>query len=431
VSGAGVGTDTLVAIEQIRGSDFADTYDVTLFTGTGVIKGFVAGFNEFEGMGGDDIIHGKLTVLSYRLATDGVTVDLNSPTPGVPGSTGIAHATTSDAGIGTDTIFGGVIGVFGSKFADTIYGSNNPSGTFEAFQGRGGDDYIDGRGGLDRATYSDPTGGDNPAFGGATSGVAINMADGTVETINLPIGVNDNVGHDTLRSIEMIRGTQFDDTYDASLFTTSGINGPNFGSAGFITIGGFQAALNEFEGEGGNDTIIGNGNTRLNFGTASAGVTVDMASGTADGTSIGHDTFTGVNAVRGSTHADTLLGDANSNILQGFDGSDTITGGLGNDTFLFAAVTYSTVSASDTITDFVHGQDRISLSAIDADPSVALDQAFGFGGNNSNVVAHSVTWFETGGNTIVQADVDGDTNADIHITLTGINKGLMASDFLL
>jgi hypothetical protein len=61
VSGAGVGTNTLVAIEQIRGSDFADAYDATLFTGTGPIRGFVAGFNEFEGMGGNDDIHGKGT----------------------------------------------------------------------------------------------------------------------------------------------------------------------------------------------------------------------------------------------------------------------------------------------------------------------------------------------------------------------------------
>jgi hypothetical protein len=83
------------------------------------------------------------------------------------------------------------------------------------------------------------------------------------------------------------------------------------------------------------------------------------------------------------------------------------------------------------INDFVHGADKINLTAIDADPSVALDQAFLYGGNNTNVAAHAVTWFEAAGNTIVQADVNGDTHADFQIHLIGINKGLVATDFLL
>jgi Ca2+-binding RTX toxin-like protein len=358
-------------------------------------------------------------VLSYREADAGVTVDFNA-TSWVAGF-GASGTATGDASVGTDT-FTGVIGVFGSKFDDALYGSNN-SFAFEAFQGRGGDDYIDGRGGFDRATYSDPTGGDNPASGGATSGVAINMAAGC--TINLPTGVDDNVGHDTLRSIEAVRGTQFADTYDATGFSSSSTNA------------GSQGTFNQFEGAGGDDTIAGNGNTQIFFGTASDGVTVDMAAGTAYGTApddsanVGTDHFTGVSQVRGSAYADTFLGDANNTAFQGDGGNDTITGGLGNDTFVFGALTDSTVSASDTITDFVHGQDKINLTAIDSDPSVALDQAFGFGGNNNNVVAHSVTWFETGGNTIVQGDVNGDTNADFQIILTGINKGLATSDFLL
>ena len=41
---AGVGTDTLINIEMVRGTNFADTYNAT---------GFV-GFNDFQGMGGND-----------------------------------------------------------------------------------------------------------------------------------------------------------------------------------------------------------------------------------------------------------------------------------------------------------------------------------------------------------------------------------------
>ncbi|WP_208647119.1 hypothetical protein [Mesorhizobium kowhaii] len=52
-------------------------------------------------------------------------------------------------------------------------------------------------------------------------------------------------------------------------------------------------------------------------------------------------------------------------------------------------------------------------------------------GHASNVVAHSVTWYEGGGNTIVQADVDGNTTADLTIILTGINHNLTGLDFSL
>ena len=87
-------------------------------------------------------------------------------------------------------------------------------------------------------------------------------------------------------------------------------------------------------------------------------------------------------------------------------------------------------AANDTITDFVHGVDKIDLSSIDAS-GAAGDQAFLFGGQNVNTVANSITWSESGGNTIVRADVTGNTAADFQITLTGTGLGLTASDFVL
>ena len=41
--------------------------------------------------------------------------------------------------------------------------------------------------------------------------------------------------------------------------------------------------FNEFEGMGGDDTITGNGNTRITYVSATGGVTVDLAAGTAAG----------------------------------------------------------------------------------------------------------------------------------------------------
>jgi len=73
----------------------------------------------------------------------------------------------------------------------------------------------------------------------------------------------------------------------------------------------------------------------------------------------------------------------------------------------------------------------IDIAAIDANAAKNGNQAFAFAGQNSGVVANSVTWYESGGNTFVQADVNGDMTADLRIELTGTSLHLSASDFLL
>jgi hypothetical protein len=70
-------------------------------------------------------------------------------------------------------------------------------------------------------------------------------------------------------------------------------------------------------------------------------------------------------------------------------------------------------------------------SAIDANTGKGGDQAFLFGGQDANVVAHSMTRTESGANTIVHADVNGDTTADLQMVLIGTNLHLSQFDFLL
>ena len=84
-----------------------------------------------------------------------------------------------------------------------------------------------------------------------------------------------NTGTDILHSIEAIAGTDFDDTYDATASTGSGAASPipNSGNSG---PGGASSDFNEFEGRGGDDSITGNGNTRVTFYNATAGVTVTL-----------------------------------------------------------------------------------------------------------------------------------------------------------
>jgi len=321
VSGSGVGTDTLRSVEYVSGSNFADTFSAIGFSGTSANAGSNGAANEFEGRGGNDIIKGNgNTRVSYANATASVTVDIQAGTA------------TGDSSVGTDS-FTGVTAVRGSAFDDALFGSNNPGPNLEVFEGRAGDDFIDGRGGFDRAAYDM----------GTTGGVTINLAAGIVTG-------NASIGTDTLRSIESIRGTNSADSYDATGFTTSSTTAAS--PPGFVNALG--AASNEFEGLGGNDTIIGNGNTRIAFYNATAGVTVDLQAGTASGdTSVGSDTFTGVNAVYGSNFDDTIIGDANQNFVEGRAGNDFIDGGGNFDSVSYSnspngvAVNLSTGTAAD------------------------------------------------------------------------------------
>src|SRR5437016_4618913 len=153
-------------------------------------------------MGGNDSITGNgHTRVSYLNATAGVTVDIAA-------GTGQGTAPGDLAGVGVDT-FTGVNAVRGSAFDDVLLGSDNRVFTFESFEGRAGNDFFDGRGGLDVAVY-----GTNPAI---TAGITVNLAAGIVTG-------DAAVGTDTLRSIEGVRGTAFADTFDATGFTASSTN---------------------------------------------------------------------------------------------------------------------------------------------------------------------------------------------------------------
>jgi Ca2+-binding RTX toxin-like protein len=70
-------------------------------------------------------------------------------------------------------------------------------------------------------------------------------------------------------------------------------------------------------------------------------------------------------ALVGSTLADTLSGGVGNDTLTGGTGIDRLTGGSGTDTFVFGAnVTgsvFSSLTAADTITDFVAGTDKLSI----------------------------------------------------------------------
>ncbi|MDB5527009.1 MAG: hypothetical protein JWR51_112 [Devosia sp.] len=153
----------------------------------------------------------------------------------------------------------------------------------------------------------------------------------------------------------------------------------------------------------------------------------------------GADALTGdsaSNAISGKAGNDTINGMAGNDTITGGAGYDVLTGGAGNDTFAFGSVADmgTRAGARDVITDFTQGQDKIDLSAIDANSKLAGNQDFTFiAGNDASFTktAGELAWHTEAatGRTVIQGDINGDGVHDFEIELKGL-LNLKASDFI-
>jgi Ca2+-binding RTX toxin-like protein len=321
-------TDTLINVGIIGDTAYDDLFDLQNFKTNHL--GYITdpknglSYNTITlGFGGADTIYGNgQTELNFSAVNGstntngkGLTIDL------MLGSADASNLKNGSVALGTET-FNGVRGVTGTYLNDTLLGGVNDD--FENFRGDGGNDFIDGRTGYDRADYRS-----------STSGVTVNLAAGTASSTSQ--------GTDTLRSIEEIRGSMFDDVLDARKFT----GGTTSTTA---NVGSYWWGLNRFISEGGNDIIYGNGATGISYENAMVGVKVDLKAGVADARleadkstdgykTVGRDTFSGVYEVRGSALDDELVGGGAGRtttgtaveVFRGSAGNDTIDGGDGFD----------------------------------------------------------------------------------------------------
>jgi Ca2+-binding RTX toxin-like protein len=174
----------------------------------------------------------------------------------------------------------------------------------------------------------------------------------------------------------------------------------------------------------------------ITIGNVVDGVTLTGTNGgnTLTGTAA-EDTLLGLggnDVLNGAGGADVLDGGKGNDTLNGGLGGDQLTGGDGADTFTFASINDTLPSLVDIITDFSRAdKDKISLSGIDANANVAGDQSFTFIGTGSFTgIAGQLRYQQTGGNTFVMGDVNGDGVADFVIHVNGLT-GFVTGDFIL
>ncbi|HMO47928.1 MAG TPA: calcium-binding protein [Rubrivivax sp.] len=349
------GTDTLRQIELITGTNFADTYDATGYGASSINRNSSGEtYNLFNPMAGDDTIIGNgATILNYGTSLGGsVSVDLSGqvdPSTAARIITAFSDDADSTAGITPgDILASGVNAVRSGNYNDTLLGGGrvNTSGatftvsgdqSYESFRGNGGNDFIDGKTGYDRAEYS---------VGHQSQGIVVKLAAGTVS------GDPRLTGTDTLRGIESINSTYLDDLYDARGFTLSNAANKslNHGDVKWVpSVSGetlASYAFNEFRAYAGNDTVIGNDATRISFAglvlesltgpRPSVDIVFDSKNsgsgsyGNTDG-GLGWVSFSGVRSIVGSTADDRIVGSSGYQGLVGYYGNDSLYGGAGND----------------------------------------------------------------------------------------------------
>ncbi|QUJ75642.1 VCBS domain-containing protein [Sulfitobacter albidus] len=362
--------------------------------------------------------------------------------------TGTAAGEVLNAGVGDDTVdgLGGADAIFGGAGNDALSGSDGN----DVLSGGAGNDTLDGGSGFDTASYAE-----------VTENLVVNINFAGAQTVSAAAGT------DTFVSIEGIRGGTGNDLLVGSaagnVITGGTGNDRIFGLGGSDSILG-GAGNDLIEGSGGNDTLDGGAGDAdiLSYFNSAGGVRVNLRfQGTEQNVlgGSGLDTFTGFEDLYGSNNgADILVGNGAGNALFGFaggdrlfgfngddelfgmQGSDSLSGGLGSDTlqggagadsFIFSTAAESGPVGGDVITDFgTGGADLIDLSAIDADGVLAGDQAFSFIGTDAYSGAGQLRFETDGTDGRVAADIDGDGNDDLSITLRGITA-IDADDFLL
>ncbi len=353
-------TDTLLNIENIIGSEYND-----------VLAGD-SGANTFVGGDGSDTLYGGN-------GTD--TVDYSSSTNAV--NVSLWQETASDDGFGNTDKLWDIENVIGSEYNDVLAGNSGAN----TFVGGDGKDTLSGGNGTDTVDYSS-----------STSGVKVSLWQETAS--------NDGFGNtDTLWNIENVIGSEYNDVLAGNsgankLEGGSGVDEIYGGADDDILIGG--SSYDYIDGGSGNDTV--------DYSSSTSRVWVGLGNEKATDDGLGaNDKLVNIENIVGSSYNDLLTGSEADNLINGGNGNDviyssagndTFTGGQGRDVFLF----YSS-DGTDTITDFVSGEDQIQivksgfgLGSVPDSVALSTVQIVNVGGENPyllGVAGQEVAYFNT------------------------------------
>lgn len=355
---AGAGDDviqTFYGDDTIKGGlgndsiDGGQGFDTAVFSGNyadyTITADNVNGILTVSGPDGTDTLKG-INALQF----DDQTFDII-----VPGVTlvGTDSSDNLNGTEGTDTING-------ESGNDTISGGDG----VDALTGGSGHDNVNGGNGDDVLFGEDTTGSptrpaaadagsldDTYQGGNGEDTIDYSHATGPI-TVDLTLGTADGaaIGHDTLRNIEDAVGTAGADTIGGSVsanaFNGMAGNDALSGLGGSDTLTGGKGNDNlsggtgndVLSGDAGNDTLDGGAGTdTVSYATADSAIHVSLAvtGPQAVGTHQGSDTLIGIENLTGSSHNDTLTGDANANTLDlSHGGNDRALGGDAADIFV-------------------------------------------------------------------------------------------------
>ena len=220
-----------------------------------------------------------------------------------------------NAGGGNDTVFGGT----GN---DTLNGQD-------------GNDILHGEDGADRLFGG---AGNDTLFGGIGN-----------DSLDGGIGNDQLFGGDGL---DTLLGGAGDDLLDGGAGNDQLFGGDGtdtlLGGAGDDSLDG-GAGNDILDGGAGNDSLSGGGGTdTVTYASETAGVNVNLNTGSATGVSSGTDSLNSIENITGTGFNDTLTGSNDANLIEGGAGADVIDAGAGNDTVFGGAGDDTIIGGSES-----------------------------------------------------------------------------------
>jgi len=372
--------------------------------------------------------------------------------------TGSAFNDTFKSGGGNDTLNmgSGNDSAFGGDGNDTINGQAGNDSLF----GEAGNDILSGGTGND--TLNGGTGIDTMNGG---SGNDTLIVDNNLDSTTGGTGI-DLVQSSVSRSLGA-------DLENLTLTGAGAINGTGNGLANVMNGNGANNTLNGLagndvmNGNAGNDVLLGGtGNDSLNGGTGIDNMqggagndfyvvdsffdsTTDVGGGIDTvqssvtrtlGANLENLFLAGAFAISGTGNglANTMLGNGQANDLTGLGGADQLNGGAGDDDYNYFSTADSTAATRDRILSFTFGAgaagDKIDLSVIDANTTVAGNQTFSFVAGPGGAGTVWVVNAPAGSDSLIRANVNGSAAPELEIAVADgavTQAGWAANDFIL